>query len=217
MATLVSSAGGLLAMLNETHPLLKLHALSNLNKLVDGFWPEISTSVPIIESLYEDEEFDQHQRQLAALLVSKVFYYLGELNDSLSYALGAGSLFDVSEDSYYVHTLLAKAIDEYASLKSKAAESNVEGANVDPRLEAIVERMLNKCIMDGRYQQAMGIAIECRRLDKLEEAITKSDNVQGTLSYCINVSHSFVNLREYRHEVLRLLVKVIKSCHLQIT
>ncbi|KAA0033291.1 hypothetical protein IC582_010462 [Cucumis melo] len=211
MATLVSSAGGLLAMLHESHPLLKLHALSNLNNLVDNFWPEISTSVPVIESLYEDEEFDQHQRQLAALLVSKVFYYLGELNDSLSYALGAGSLFDVSEDSDYVHTLLAKAIDEYASLKTKAAESNAEGTDVDPRLEAIVERMLNKCITDGKYQQAMGIAIECRRLDKLEEAITKSDNVQGTLSYCINVSHSFVNLREYRHEVLRLLVKVYQK------
>lgn len=38
----------------------------------------------------------------------QVFYYLGELNDSLSYALGAGSLFDVSEDSDYVHTLLGK-------------------------------------------------------------------------------------------------------------
>ncbi|KAM1014442.1 hypothetical protein ACFX2C_044426 [Malus domestica] len=152
MATMVSSAGGLLllAMLNESHPLLKLHALSNLNNLVDNFWPEISTSVPVIESLYEDEELDQHQRQLAALLVSKVFYYLGELNDSLSYALGAGSLFDVSEDSDYVHTLLAKAIDGYASLKSKAAESSAEAANVDPRLEAIVERMLNKCIMDGK-------------------------------------------------------------------
>lgn len=48
MATLVSSAGGLLAMLNESHPLLKLHALSNLNNLVDNFWPEISTSVPIM-------------------------------------------------------------------------------------------------------------------------------------------------------------------------
>ncbi|XP_015887493.2 26S proteasome non-ATPase regulatory subunit 1 homolog A [Ziziphus jujuba] len=211
MATMVSSAGGLLAMLNESHPLLKLHALSNLNNLVDIFWPEISTSVPVIESLYEDEEFDQHQRQLAALVASKVFYYLGELNDSLSYALGAGSLFDVSEDSDYVHTLLAKAIDEYANLKSKAAESNNDATNVDPRLEAIVERMLNKCILDGKYQQAMGIAIECRRLDKLEEAITKSDNVHGTLSYCINVSHSFVNLREYRHEVLRLLVKVYQK------
>ncbi|KAF5942028.1 hypothetical protein HYC85_019670 [Camellia sinensis] len=208
-ATMVSSAGGLLAMLNESHPLLKLHALSNLNAFVDSFWPEISTSVPIIESLYEDEEFDQ--RQLAALLVSKVFYYLGELNDSLSYALGAGPMFDVSEDSDYVHTLLAKAIDEYASVKSKAAESNDEADKMDPRLEAIVERMLDKCILDGKYQQAIGMAIECRRLDKLEEAIMKSDNIHATLSYCINISHSFVNLREYRHEVLRLLVKVYKK------
>lgn len=208
---MVSSAGGLLAMLNETHPALKLHALSNLNNLVDNFWPEISTSVPVIESLYEDEEFDQHMRQLAALLVSKVFYYLSELSDALSYALGAGSLFDVSEDSDYVHTLLAKAIDEYASLKTKAAESSDEAGNVDPRLEGIVERMLDKCIADGKYAQAMGIAIECRRLDKLEEAITKSDNVQGILSYCINVSHSFVNLREYRREVLRLLVQVYQK------
>ena len=119
--------------------------------------------------------------------------------------------------------LLAKAIDEYASLKSRAGESNDE-ALVDPRLEAIVERMLDKyvdlyysllyyyspiclifaslrCIVDGRYQQAMGMAVECRRLDKLEEAITRSDNVHGTLSYCINISHSFVNRREYRREV----------------
>ncbi|XP_073279347.1 26S proteasome non-ATPase regulatory subunit 1 homolog A-like [Primulina huaijiensis] len=208
-ATMVSSAGGLLAMLNENHPALKLHALSNLNSFVDYFWPEISTSVPIIESLYEDEEFDQ--RQLAALLVSKVFYYLGELNDSLSYALGAGPLFDVSEDSDYVHTILAKAIDEYASLKTKAAETKVESTKVDSRLEAIVERMLDKCIVDGKNQQAIGMAIECRRLDKLEEAVIKSDNIHATINYCIDVSHSFVNRREYRREVLRLLVKVYQQ------
>ncbi|GFY93031.1 26S proteasome regulatory complex, non-ATPase subcomplex, Rpn2/Psmd1 subunit [Actinidia rufa] len=47
-AAMVSSAGGLLAMLSESHPLLKLHALSNLNAFVDYFWPEISTSVPIM-------------------------------------------------------------------------------------------------------------------------------------------------------------------------
>ena len=41
--------------------------------------------------------------------------------------------------------LLAKAIDEYASLKSRAGESNDE-ALVDPRLEAIVERMLDKYV-----------------------------------------------------------------------
>ncbi|KAG6428191.1 hypothetical protein SASPL_112442 [Salvia splendens] len=208
-ATLVSSAGALLAMLNETHPALKLHALSNLNTFVDYFWPEISTAVPIIESLYEDEEFEH--RQLAALLVSKVFYYLSELNDSLSYALGAGSLFDVSEDSDYVHTLLAKAIDEYANLKTKAAETNEESILIDPRMEAIVERMLDKCTADGKYQQTIGMAIECRRLDKLEEAVISSDNVHSTINYCIDICHSFVNRREYRCEILRLLVKIYQQ------
>uniref|UniRef100_A0A803LZB2 26S proteasome non-ATPase regulatory subunit 1 homolog n=1 Tax=Chenopodium quinoa TaxID=63459 RepID=A0A803LZB2_CHEQI len=161
------------------------------------------------ESLYEDEEFSQ--RPLAGLVVSKVFYFLGELNDSLAYALGAGPLFDVSEDSDYVRTLLDKAIDEYASLRNKAAESKEEAVNIDPRLEAIVERMLEKCILDGRYQQAMGMAIECRRLDKLEEAIMRSDNAPGSLSYCINVSHSYVSRRGYRQEVLRLLVRVYQK------
>ncbi|MQL74860.1 hypothetical protein Taro_007243 [Colocasia esculenta] len=201
-----SSASGLLAMLSEPHPALKLHALDKINSLIHLFWPEISTSVPTIESLYEDEEFEQ--RQLAALVASKVFYYLGELNDSLSYALGAGPLFDVSEDSDYAHTLLAKALDEYANIKSKGLKPNEEAAQIDPRLEAIVERMLDKCITDEKYQQAMGMAVECRRLDKLEEAITHSDNVHSALSYCINLSHSFVNHREYRSEVLRLLVKI---------
>ncbi|XP_021747325.1 26S proteasome non-ATPase regulatory subunit 1 homolog A-like [Chenopodium quinoa] len=209
MATLVSSAGAMLAMLSENSVALKLHALSNLNLYAQFLWPEISTSIPLIESLYEDEEFSQ--RPLAGLVVSKVFYYLGELNDSLAYALGAGTLFDVSEDSDYVRTLLDKAIDEYASLRNKAAESKEEAVNIDPRLEAIVERMLEKCILDGRYQQAMGMAIECRRLDKLEEAIMRSDNAPGSLSYCINVSHSYVSRREYRQEVLRLLVRVYQK------
>ena len=58
-----------------------------------------------------------------------------------------------------------------------------------------------RCITDGKYQQAMGISIECRRLDKLKEAILSSDNVHATLAYCMNISHAFVNRREYRSEV----------------
>jgi len=56
------------------------------------------------ESLYEDEEFVQ--RQLLALVAPMVFFYLAELNGALSYALGAGPLFDVSDDSDYAQTLL---------------------------------------------------------------------------------------------------------------
>ena len=37
-----------------------------------------------------------------------VFYHLGELDDALNYALGAGSRFNVAEDSEYVQTLIGK-------------------------------------------------------------------------------------------------------------
>ncbi|MBA0746647.1 hypothetical protein Gogos_009147, partial [Gossypium gossypioides] len=57
----------------------------------------------------------------------------------------------------------------------------------------------------------MGIAIECRRLDKLEEAIIRSDNVHATLAYSTHVSHSFIYCREYRREVLQLLVKLYQK------
>ncbi|VAH09610.1 unnamed protein product [Triticum turgidum subsp. durum] len=57
----------------------------------------------------------------------------------------------------------------------------------------------------------MGMAVECRRLDKLEEAIARCANIHGALSYCINLSHQYVSHREYRSEVLRCLVKIYQT------
>lgn len=46
--------------------------------------------------------------------------------------------------SFFLHS--AKGIDEYANFKIKAAETNDKATEVDPRLEAIVERMLDKYV-----------------------------------------------------------------------
>lgn len=73
----LTSSVGLLAMLEEEEKEIKAHALRQLDRVVPDFWAEISESLPDIESLYEDDEFPQ--RQLAALVASKVYYYLGAL------------------------------------------------------------------------------------------------------------------------------------------
>lgn len=39
---------------------------------------------------------------------TQVFYHLGELDEALNYALGAGSLFDVNDTSDYVQTLVGE-------------------------------------------------------------------------------------------------------------
>lgn len=58
------------------------------------------------EILHEDKNFNQHE--LAALVASKVYYHLGSFEDSLTYALGAGDLFDVNSRTEYVDTIIGK-------------------------------------------------------------------------------------------------------------
>lgn len=43
----------------------------------------------------------------------QVFYHLGELDDALTYALGAGTLFDINEQSEYVQTLLGRVMSYF--------------------------------------------------------------------------------------------------------
>ena len=43
---------------------------------------------------------------MAALVASKVYYHLGSFEDSLTYALGAGELFDVNARNEYVDTTI---------------------------------------------------------------------------------------------------------------
>ena len=39
-------------------------------------------------------------------MLLQVFYHLGELDDALTYALGAGKLFNIEEQSEYVQTIV---------------------------------------------------------------------------------------------------------------
>lgn len=175
----ITSAAGIISLLDEPMHEVKEFALKRLDNIVDQFWPEISESIEKIEILHEDKVFSQHQ--LAALVASKVYYHLGAFEDSLTYALGAGDLFDVNARNEYIDTTIAKAIDFYTQ-KRKALFVDSSSEPIDPRLEAIVNRMFQRCVDDGQYRQALGLALETRRMDIFEESIMKSDDIAGI--YC---------------------------------
>jgi len=42
------------------------------------------------------------------LVSSKVYYHLGSLDNALTYALGAGDLFDVNDKTEYVETIIGE-------------------------------------------------------------------------------------------------------------
>jgi 26S proteasome regulatory subunit N2 len=163
----LTSARGVLSLLDEKESDIQVFALKRLDELVDEFWAEISDSIELIESLYENQQFPR--RELAALVASKVYYHLGSLKNSLLYALRAGEMFDVNTDSEYTITIISKCIDQYTDFKAKQYESSTEP--VDSLLESVVNRMFDKCFIHGRYHQAAGIAFEARRIDIIRQAI----------------------------------------------
>ncbi|XP_046557496.1 LOW QUALITY PROTEIN: 26S proteasome non-ATPase regulatory subunit 1-like [Haliotis rubra] len=206
----ITSAGGVLSLLDEQEPQLKVFALDKLNKIVDVFWAEISESVDKIEVLYEDATFKN--REMAALVASKVYYHLGAFEESLTYALGAGDLFNVNDTSEFVETTIAKCIDHYTKQCVENAECSEEDRKpIDPRLEAVVNRMFQRCFDDKQFKQALGISLETRRIDIFEQSILKSDDIPFMLSYAFKVCMALIQNRQFRCTILKVLTKLYMS------
>ncbi|KAJ1857159.1 proteasome regulatory particle base subunit [Coemansia sp. RSA 1822] len=195
----LTSATGLISLLDENERELQFYGLTQLNAVTDRFWAEISDAISRIEILYEDETF-QH-RQLAALVASKIYFHLGEFDDALGFAMGAGELFDLTDTSSYVQTVVNHAIDTYIARRAS------EASDIDPRLEAVVERMFARCFKSKDYAQVIGIAIETRRLDVLEQALVSGDT-QSLLSYVQHECVDLIRSISVQEQVQELLFKV---------
>ncbi|KAF8898847.1 hypothetical protein BD779DRAFT_1666615 [Infundibulicybe gibba] len=201
-----SSAAGVLALLEEPDPVFKQHALKALNPLVPQFWAEISEHITLIESLYESEELPQAARDNAALLASKVYYFLGEYDEALSFALGAGSAFEAETRVYgseeFVETVVSKAIDRYIQLRAEEQSGGHE--KIDPRLQSIIEGIFSRCIAEGEFKQAVGIALESRRLDVISSIYQRTQDT-SLLSYAMEAVLDTGFSLSYRNQVLQFL------------
>ena len=140
--------------------------------------PHICVSQRCSESLYESPDLPTEARNSAALLASKVYYYLEEYDEALTFALGAGNAFQqdssIPGDDEYIETLIcepypeihrlplnsaipAKAIDRYIEAR---AEEQSGSAKVEPRLQDIIEGIFSHCIQNGEYKQA-SLSLTC--------------------------------------------------------
>ncbi|KAI9916700.1 hypothetical protein PsorP6_016713 [Peronosclerospora sorghi] len=205
------SAAGILALLEEQDNALKAHALQKLNKVVDHYWAEIADAIPLIEELSEEKNFPD--RELAAYVASKCFFHLEEYEDALRLALGAGKYFDLNTRSQYTNTIIATCIDNYVAVRAKE-DVKAEKA-LDPRLTQVVERMFERCYAAGEFRQAMGIALEARRLDQVKECLTRSIDVSAALSYCFDICKTVVSNRHFRLKVFEVMLDVYRSRPIQ--
>lgn len=205
-----SSAAGVLSYLEEQDITLKVKALEKLLSIVDVHWAEVCDSLTVIEELSEDPSFPA--ADLAAAIASKCFYHLQSYSDSLKLALNAGKYLDISQKSEYVDTLLASCIDEYKALRLQQKEGEVD-VTIDPRMEAIVEKMFVRCYKHGCYEQAIGVALDTHRIDKLEEVCKTAIEAgqENILGYTFSLTRGGarnIPSREFRLDVIDVLVRL---------
>jgi 26S proteasome regulatory subunit N2 len=164
----------------------------------------VCDSLPLIEELSEDSDFPGHE--LAAAIASKCFYHLQEYNDALRCALVAGKYFDISVKNEYTDTLISKCIDEYTLLRKKQNSDPSAGIAIDPRMEVIVQQMFVRCYQDSCYEQAIGIALDTLRIDKVEEVCRTAIEASkvSILAYTFDLCQGSRNitLREFRLAVI---------------
>ncbi|ODV80200.1 26S proteasome regulatory complex, non-ATPase subcomplex, Rpn2/Psmd1 subunit [Suhomyces tanzawaensis NRRL Y-17324] len=206
------SAAPYLALLSEQDSSLKAYALNSLNDVVDQLWAEIANNITDLEELYEDQSFEK--RALAALIISKVYYNLGDFDASVRYSLFAGDEFNIEEQSQYIETIVSQCINLYSSLSQKKyVDSSVE---IDPRLSGIFERMLEKCIKTNELKLAIGISLESYRLDIVKHVLEQQikvneENALNLINYVLVCTNTVISNTTFRSEVLNSLVSLLLS------
>ncbi|KAH7400223.1 putative 26S proteasome regulatory subunit rpn2 [Cadophora sp. MPI-SDFR-AT-0126] len=112
----LTSASGVLGFLSDEEPELKVFALQTLNDDIDTLWTEVAGSIGQIEALYEDESFPE--RQLASLVLAKVYYHLQSYNESMTFALGAGDLFKLDNEGEFEEEIISRCVETYISINA---------------------------------------------------------------------------------------------------
>lgn len=203
----------LLSLLKEDDVHLQQTAIRRLHDLVDTEWTHLADDIELLESLSSDDKFPEHK--LASLITSKVYFHLGEYNEALNFALGSGEAFQISNRAdTFVDKVIERCIDNYINLRVQK-EDEKKTVDIDPRLEDVVNKMFDRCFEDGKFKQALGIALESRRLDIAEKSILQSKNVSKMLSYCVQVANELISSREFRSKVLRMLATLFADDKLE--
>ncbi|WPK24554.1 hypothetical protein PUMCH_001832 [Australozyma saopauloensis] len=207
------TAAPYLALLSEHDPSLKSHALTSLNGVAHQLWAEIANNLVDLEELSEDDAFANHN--LAALVISKVYYNLGDFESAVKYALRSGPEFDVEEKSQYVETIVSHCIDLYIVESSKAYILQ-NAAEPDKRLLAVFEHMVHKCLKAGDVKLALGIALESYRLDIvgsiLSSELAKDEEVGSLLiTYVLLSAKQVLPNASFRTEVLQALFAQLEA------
>lgn len=106
--------------------------------------------------------------------------------------------------------MIHKCIDKYIEKRVRKIDQKEE-VEIDAKMEDVINRMFDRCYRDYQYTQAIGVAIESRRRDKIVESIEKSNDIENLLGYTFTIAQNVIKSKDFRSEVLKDLVLIYEK------
>jgi 26S proteasome regulatory subunit N2 len=205
MTNSAAAASGYLALLQEDDVTLQSHALSKLLECVDTQWHQVAQALSDLEALAENANLPPDSRQTAAAVASRVFFYLDEPTQALRLALQAGeSHFDpMQTSSPYVQRLVTAALDAYIQIRQQKEGEEAQLLTLE-QLQPMMDRLLERSCQAGRYDHALGIALEARETDKLRDILKACPSL---LNYAIRTITTLVSSKTFRTQALQVVAE----------
>ncbi|WVQ86283.1 hypothetical protein IAT38_008451 [Cryptococcus sp. DSM 104549] len=191
-----TSAAGSLTLLEDEDKDVRVYALNHLLSIVPQFWAEMADKVGYLEILADpsSKELAAESRPYAALLISKIYFYMGEQTEAVGMALRAGVAFEKEPEGEYKETIISGCLDQ-------AIERTQRGAVIPADLQKIVDSVLRSSAGDNG-KLAMGLALSLRRLDLVEMIYVSSRAPASSSSKPAHVVHDESLLRYVLAEVV---------------
>ena len=100
--------------------------------------------------------------------------------------------------------------------------------NTRRAIDAVIERLYESCLKEGRYKQVVGIAVEAKRLDVVSKVIQRADSdhkkskgkaadeetlgpAEELMDYCLTICLDIVQERAFRDDILQLVLDILTS------
>ena len=154
-----NSPSSLISLLDQASPDVSFNALQALHSLCLAHWLELTPALERLEALSNQaSEFGQS----CALLVSRIYFYRGDTEKALHYALRANALLaGMTNSADYLNWLRQAAMSKYIELKR-------QGVNlVGDSLESLVQSLLLASVDHSDESLLLGFALESHKEDLL--------------------------------------------------
>lgn len=156
----------------------------------DWFW-YISFKDQILDLTNQETEL----KEKVHLLLSKIFFFANDMENSVEHALLASTLFDCTQRDLYSDNVLTLIISRYIDVVNDKLEMDNE---VFAKYKKIVEQILNVSLQENRKednQMLLGLAVETKNFELFKAIIKQSSDKD------LKMMFKFMGQRVYSSEL----------------